>query len=144
MRKLVIRAKDVAGYSPRGAEEVCVSRMLVDRESVGSETFVLNHFALHPGKATSPGAHPAPYDEFYYVLRGCGLLHLGDPAETFPLEPDTVAFIPGGVAHALTNTGDEDLEILTGMPQQLVEGINGLYDERRRAWGTSWKLAKDA
>ena len=143
MRKLVVRTRDVAGFSPPGAGGAFVSRMLIDRESVGSETFVLNHFALRPGLATSPGAHAAPYDEFYYVLRGRGLLHLGEPAETFALEPDTVAFIPAGMAHALTNTGDQDLEILTGMPFQLVEGVNGLYDERLRAWGTSWKLIVD-
>lgn len=144
MPKLVHRTKDVVPFVPRGAEGVCASKMLIDRESVGSETFTLNQFTLHPGQATSPGAHPAPYDEFYYVLRGRGLLHLGDPAATHPLEPGTYAFIPGGTSHALTNTGDEDLELLTGMPFQLPEGINGLYDERRRVWGTSWKEVKDS
>jgi mannose-6-phosphate isomerase-like protein (cupin superfamily) len=145
MSRLVHRTKDVVAFVPRGAEGVCASKMLVDRESVGSETFTLNQFTLHPGKATSGGAHPAPYDEFYYVLSGRGLLHLGnpaagDPAETFDLEPGAYAFIPGGTIHALTNTGEEDLELLTGMPYQLPEGINGLYDERKRTWGTSWKV----
>ena len=139
MRRPVIRTKDVEGFSPASAGGAFVSKLLVDRESVGSESFVLNHFSLKPGRSTSPGAHPSPYDEFYYVLRGHGLLHLGDPAETFPLEPDTVAFIPGGTQHALTNTGEEDLELLTGMPRPLVEGVNTLYDERLRAWGTSFR-----
>jgi mannose-6-phosphate isomerase-like protein (cupin superfamily) len=143
MRKLVFRARDVVGFSPRGAEEAYVSRLLIDRESVGSETMVLNHFALRAGKATAPGAHPAPYDEFYYVLSGCGMLYLGDPPEASMIEPGTYAFIPAGLVHSLRNTGDADLELLTGMPQQLVEGANNLYDERRRTWGTSWKLSEE-
>ena len=84
MSRLVHRTKDVVAFVPRGAEGVCASKMLIDRESVGSETFTLNQFSLHPGQATSGGAHPAPYDEFYYVLSGRGLLHLGSPAASPP------------------------------------------------------------
>ena len=142
-RRLVIRTKEVAGFSPRGAEDCYVSRMLVDRESVGSDALVVNHFTLRPSRGTTPGHHPGPYDEVYYVLRGRGILRLGDPPEAFELEPDTVVFIPSGTTHAVENTGAEDLELLTIMPHQLVEGANALYDERRRTWGTSFVLAKD-
>ena len=140
--KLVFRTEDVAGFSPYGAEESYVSKLLIDEESVGSTSLVVNHFALKPGKETESGHHPDPYDEVYYVLRGCGLLRLGDPPELFSLEPDTVAFIPRGTAHSLKNTGTQDLELITIMPHQLVEGANPLYNERRRTWGTSFRLTR--
>ena len=143
-RKLVFRTKDVAGFSPSGAEDSYVSKLLIDKESVGSTTLVMNHFALKPGKRTEPGHHPEPYDEVYYVLRGSGLLCLGDPPEVFELEPDTVAFIPGGTTHSLENTETEYLELITIMPHQLVEGVNPLYDERRRTWGTSFRLVNQS
>ena len=140
-RKLVFRVSEVAGFSPHGSENDYVSRLLIDRESVGSTSLVVNHFTLKPGKSTEPGKHPHPYDEVYYVLRGCGLLQLGSAPEIFALEPDTIAFIPSETLHCLINTGTVDLDLVTVMPQQLVEGANALYDERIRRWGTSFRLA---
>jgi mannose-6-phosphate isomerase-like protein (cupin superfamily) len=141
--RLVFNVQQIAGFSPSGAEDVFVSRLLVDKESVGSRYLVVNHFTLKPGKATEAGSHPDPYDELYFVLRGRALLRLGDPPEVFELERDTVAFIPAGTIHALENTGTQDLEILTVMPQQLAEGANPLYDARLREWGTSFRLLND-
>ena len=136
--KLVFNVKQVVGFSPRGAEDSYVSRLLIDKESVGSRYLVVNHFTLKSGQATECGIHPDPYDELYYVLHGHALLRLGDPPEVFELEPGTVAFIPAGTRHALENVGTQDLKILTIMPHQLVEGANPLYDARLRAWGTSF------
>jgi hypothetical protein len=34
------------------------------------------------------------------------------------------------------------LELLTIMPQQLVAGVNPIYDERLQSWGTSFRPAK--
>jgi mannose-6-phosphate isomerase-like protein (cupin superfamily) len=142
--RLVFSAKQVQGFSPPGAEDKYVSRMLVDKESVGSQQLVVNHFTLKPGKSTgAAGSHPLPYDELYYVLRGRAVLRLGDPPEVFELEPDTVAFIPASTLHTLENHSSEDFEILTVMPEQLVEGANPLYDARKRLWGTSFRLMRD-
>ena len=136
--KYVQQAKRVAGFTPAGAEGAYVSRLLIDQDTVGSTQLVLNHFTLRPGQTTSAGSHPAPYDEAYYVLRGCGIVRLGPEvaAEAFEIEPDSVVFIPAGTVHALENTGSVDLELVTVMPQQPVEGVNPIYDERRRAWKT--------
>ena len=139
--QLVFKVSDVAGFSPPEAEKDYVSRLLIDRESVGSASLVVNHFTLRPGRSTKPGKHPHPYDEVYYILRGYGLLRLGATPEVFELEPNTIAFIPSETLHSLTNTGTVDLELLTIMPHQLVEGANALYDERLRRWGTSFRLA---
>ena len=71
---------------------------------------------LRPGKSTPSGSHPTPYDELYYVLSGLGVLHLGGKPEVYDVSPDWVASIPGGTPHALHNTGNQDLELLTIMP----------------------------
>ena len=136
--KYVQQARQVAGFTPAGAGGAYVSRLLIDRDTVGSTQLVLNHFTLRPGQTTPAGSHPDPYDEAYYVLRGRGIVRLGPEvaAEVFEIEPDTVVFIPAGTVHALENTGSVDLELVTVMPQQPVEGVNPIYDERRRAWKT--------
>lgn len=142
-RKLVFNRKDVVGFSPPGEEDVFVSRMLIDEESVGSRQLVVNQFTLKPGKWIGQGSHPEPYDEFYYVISGRALLRLGDPPETYDVGPGTVVFIPAGTLHGLENIGDEDFEILTVVPRPLVEGANSIYDARRRAWGKTFKLVDE-
>ncbi len=139
-KTLVFSANDVTGFSPKGHEQAFISRMLVDRESVGSERMVLNYFVLKPGHSTDAGSHPAPFDEVYYVLRGQATLFLHEAQEPHALVPDTVAFIPAGTIHALTNHGATDLELITVMPGPLAKGVNPLYDERKDRWGTSFKL----
>jgi mannose-6-phosphate isomerase-like protein (cupin superfamily) len=142
MRKLVFKAQDVRGFEPEAGHGDFVSRLLVDPDGVGAKSLVVNMFTLRPGKTTGPGgSHPAPYDEVYYVLRGRALLHLGQPAETFEVGPDSVAFIPGGTIHWIDNTGDEDLDLLTIMPGPLRGGVNSVYDGRIKAWGTGFRLA---
>ena len=138
--KLVFHAKDVMPFSPPGAEAAFESRLLIDLSGVGSTDLAVNHFLLKPGQHTDPGAHPKPYDEVYYVLRGQGRVSLGNPPEDTDLTPDMVVFIAGGTRHALLNTGVVDLEIITMMPHPMRPGINGLYDERLRAWGTGFRL----
>jgi mannose-6-phosphate isomerase-like protein (cupin superfamily) len=143
--KLVFRAKDIEPFSLPGAGDAFSSRLLVDPDGVGAQSLVVNHFTLNVGQTTAPpGAHPAPFDEVYYILRGHARLQLGDPAETFEVGPDSVAFIPGGTVHCLNNTGDEPLEILTIMPGPLREGVNPVYDGRRKAWGTGFRLKAGA
>ena len=60
--KYVFNSNNVADFSPAGYEEAFVSRMLIDRDNVGSEKLVMNYFALKPGKKTDQGSHPAPFD----------------------------------------------------------------------------------
>ena len=148
LSKLVFKAKDVAGFSLGGAEDSWESRLLIDKGGVGSNSLVMNHFTLKPGRSTGDaGSHPEPFEEVYYVLSGAGVVYLGDPAEEFNLEPGIVVFIPAGTDHRVVNTGGEDLELLTIMPAELgalPEGANPVYDGRRRAWGKTFKLAAES
>ena len=139
-RRLVFNANEVEGFSPSGSEGVFVSRMLVDQESVGSQKVVVNNFILKPGKSTEAGSHPAPFDEIYYVLRGSGIVFLGDEREPHEIQPNSYVFIPGGTLHYLVNNGNQDLEMITIMPGPLPEGVNTLYDMRKKTWGASFRL----
>lgn len=98
-----------------------------------------NHFTLRPEKETELGRHPSPNDEFYYVLSGEGVVILGEEQEEYPVARNSVVFIPHGTLHALRNLGQEDLELITVMPGQLVEGANPVYDARKRAWGHTFQ-----
>ena len=139
-KRIVFKVNEVAGFSPAHHEDAFISHMLVDQESVGSEKLVMNYFVLKPGKNTDPGSHPKPFDEVYYVLRGQGILYLYASHDPYDLSPDTLAFIPGGTVHSVVNTGSVDLEMITVMPGPLIEGVNTLYDERKKQWGSSFKL----
>ena len=92
------------------------------------------------GMKTEGGKHPCPYEEAYYILRGRGILTLDD--EKFNVEPNTIAYIPCDTYHQLENMGNEDLQTLTIMLLHPKEGVNRVYDEGKRQWGTYLRLVK--
>lgn len=143
-RRRIVQAQQVMPFSPKELEGAYESRLLVESEGMGSTRLQLVHATLKPGESPGGGAaHPEPYDEAYYVLRGRGRMEFEHGAEVYDVGPDTAIFIPGGTWHKITNIGDEDLEFLTIWPLSPAgEGINGVYDGRLRAWGTSFRLAK--
>jgi len=49
-------------------------------------------------------------DQFYYVLEGEGVVHLGE--RDFPLKPGIAVTIPPGVPHAVRNPNDSPLRYL--------------------------------
>jgi len=136
---LVFSSQEVTPFTPPEAEGAYASRLLIDEESVGSTGFVVNHFTLRPGAETELGQHPTPYDEFYYVLEGEGVVTLGEEGEEYAIAEDSVVFIPHDTLHALRNSGSVDLELITVMPGRLVEGANPLYDARKQAWGRTFQ-----
>ena len=141
-RRRIVRAGEVKPYLPEGMGGAYASRLLVDSEGVGSTRLQVVHATLKPGCTPGEGgAHPVPYDEAYYILRGQGLMEFDEGAEAYPVGPDAAIYIPGGTWHRITNTGEDDLEFLTLWPLAPDrEGINGVYDGRKRAWGTSFRL----
>lgn len=142
----VVKVRDVMGFAPKEMEGDYISRLLIEAEGVGSKRLMVVHATLKPGKsAGGGGAHPEPYDEAYYILRGQGRMEFDEGAETYEVGPDTAIYIPAGTWHRITNTGDEDLEFLTLWPlQPATEGVNSVYDERLRAWGCSFRLVNMA
>ena len=140
-KRRIVKVSEVMGFSPAQSQGAYISRLLIEEEGVGSTRLNLVHATLKPGKA--PGdfaAHPAPYDEAYYILRGRGLMEFGAGEEAYEVGPDTAIFIPGGTPHKITNIGAQDLEFLTIWPiAPAEEGINGVHDERKRAWGTTFR-----
>ena len=141
-KEKVFGVREVAGFCPSGSEGIYVSRMLVDSESVGAKKINVNHGTIRRGKSLPGGKHPCPYDEVYYILRGRGLLTIED--KTYEVGPDTVAYIRCGEFHRLANTGNTDLEILTIWSLPLRKGVNPVYDERKRLWGTTFKKINDS
>ena len=144
-QRRIVEAHKVAPFYPEGLEDIYASRLLVEAEGVGSERLQLVHATLKPGESPGGGAaHPPPYDEAYYILRGHARMEFSEGAEVYEVGPDTAIFIPGGTWHKIMNTGDEDLEFLTIWPLAPAgPGVNGVYDGRLRAWGTSFRLVEE-
>ena len=144
-RERIVKVNETMGFSPEESEGAYISRLLIESEGVGSSKLMVVHATLKPGK--TPGdpeehgaAHPPPYDEAYYILRGRGRMEFGEGEECYDVGPDTAIFIPGGTLHKITNIGTEDLEFLTIWPiMPMEEGVNSVYDDRKRAWGTSFR-----
>ena len=68
---------------------------------------------LSGGSADIPVNSQLPYhvheseEEMMFIYRGTGELVV--EGETFPLEPETMVFIPKGLKHTFKNTGEEPL-----------------------------------
>ena len=134
----VVKVDQVMPFSPPGMEDTYVSRMLIDEANSGSRRLHVNHGVVRAGQSLEGAAHRPPYDEIYYVLSGEASLRLGD--EEVDLERGSTVFIPGGTFHALTNKSQtEDFVILTIWPGDPEPGVNGVYDMRKEAWGTTYR-----
>lgn len=68
---------------------------------------VMTRVVMDPGKKTKPHYHEVE-EQTYYVLKGRGLLFVGD--ETYEVAANMAIMIPPGQYHALENTGNEPLE----------------------------------
>ena len=143
-KRRVVQAKEVEGFCPAELGGAYISRMLLEKDGLGSTRLLINHVTMKPHHPLlTGGSHPAPYDEAYYILRGQARVSFDEGRDSYDVGPDTVAFIPGGAWHTIQNTGEDDLEFLTLWPMTPDrEGVNGIMDERQHAWGTGFKLAK--
>lgn len=143
--ELVVQADKIMPFTLPGDEGIYESQCVIDRYGVHSERLSLNRFTLKAGKKLDGGSHPPGNDECYYVVKGRAQLALGGDPQSgeggtiHDIGPETTVFIPGGTYHALDNPYDEDLVILTMWPRLPEPGANPIYDERIRAWGTSFR-----
>ncbi len=88
------------------------SRMLVTEGSVGGNKGSLGYSVFTPGTTLAPVRHET--EEFAYVVSGHGELLLDGDA--LPFGPGDALYVPGGVWHAVSNTGDEDAVMVFGFP----------------------------
>lgn len=133
---ILIKVSELVGFSMPGEEDTYISKNVIDPEICDSTKVQINHGTLKAGKALSGGVHDCPYDEIYYILRGRAKLILGE--EEYEVGPDTAIYISCNTFHKLDNTeGDTDLEIITIWCLPLKEGVNEIYDARKKAWGGS-------
>lgn len=143
-RRAVYHVSEVKPFSPPSANGEYVSRLLVDQTSVGSDFLFMNEFTLEAGCQTYQGNHGLGYDEAYFILEGEGVLFLEDletgDYESYPVSAGSYAFIRGGRGHYIENVGENALRMLTIMPKNPSRGVNGVYDARLAAWGTSFEL----
>ncbi len=65
-----------------------------------------------PGTTLAPVRHET--EEFAFVVAGSGEILLDDGA--LPFAQGDALYIPGGVWHAVSNTGDEDAVMVFGFP----------------------------
>jgi gluconate 5-dehydrogenase len=140
-KQRVVRADEVMPFSPTQTEGKYESRLLIESEGVGSTRLTLVQATVRPsvlsGKAE---CHPIPYDEAYYILRGQARVEFGEGEESYDVGPDVAVFIAAGTKHKIVNRGTDDLVFLAMSPLlPTKEGINPVWDGRKRAWGKTFR-----
>jgi len=84
-----------------------IAQMILDQRTLKDIGF-LAIAMLAKGKVIE--AHADPMEEIYYIYSGEGDMTVGQ--ETRPVNTGDAVWIPKGVLHGLSNTGDRDLYIL--------------------------------
>jgi len=130
----VINPSEVKAYV---CDHTYSSKMLMDDLVAGEKAINVNEGTLTAGCSTAGGVHEKA--EIYIVMKGEATLHLGD--ELYDIKPGSIGFIPGGVFHSLDNKSKTDeFVLLTLWPDA---NDNGLYHERIKAWGKSFKTINE-
>lgn len=97
-----------------------VLRVLFDEETTGVKQLSAWETTFPPGWELPLHTHPAPVEEFLYVLRGRGIERVAD--EEREVGPGSAVFIPPDVPHGLRNTGDEMIVLLVVVsPPGIIE-----------------------
>jgi len=141
---ILIRASNVKPYV---YSENYSSYMLLDHTNSTAKNIHINKGLLKVGAALLPASKHGELgeeenNETYVMLKGKCRFEL-DGEELF-LRPGDIVFIPAGVYHGLDNReGTEDVELLTVWSKVPREGVNRIYDMRRKEWGKSYKTADE-
>ena len=86
-------------------------QFLVDKQSVGSEDFLLGWTVLPPGARHDRHRHHQA-EEFLIVLQGSGKIYTDDGHEA--AGKGDVIFTPRGHWHGFDNTGDDEVVLVWG------------------------------
>jgi quercetin dioxygenase-like cupin family protein len=111
----VVRGPGSVAAEPMAGEGVkdVMRRVLISPDE-GWEGWVMRLFEIAPGGHTPRHAHDWPHINF--VAEGAGELHMD--GEDLEIEKGSAAFVPAGVVHQYTNTGDEPLALLCIVPER--------------------------
>ncbi len=113
-RKVVGRKDDVAAVTlaGEGIQDV-VKRVLVS-PAEGWDGWVMRLFDVEPGGHTPRHQHDWPHINF--IASGKGVLHLD--GEDYELEAGSYAYVPAGLVHQFTATGDEVFSFVCIVPER--------------------------
>jgi mannose-6-phosphate isomerase-like protein (cupin superfamily) len=100
------RYDDIPPYRTKDGSEI---RELLHPNHHGNQNQSLAEATIPIGSETLRHFHQRT-EELYYVIRGNGLMMLGD--ERFGISPGDTVLIPLGTPHHVANTGNEPLCIL--------------------------------
>ncbi|MFF2244365.1 cupin domain-containing protein [Arthrobacter sp. NPDC058130] len=103
-------ALDKVGLS--GQRDQGLVSTLISRDLSGSDDLCVSWGRILPGQHHLCHHHPDA-SEFYVVLSGTPLVHLG--ASTYRAKPGDGIYIPRGTTHGLTNDGEENVELIVGV-----------------------------
>jgi mannose-6-phosphate isomerase-like protein (cupin superfamily) len=87
-----------------------INDLVVDRaDAVSSEAFVV---IVEPGKATHVHKHN-DVEQIFYIIKGKGILTVGDDKKEYQVKPAQVVKIPPGTLHSVRSRGKIPLKYLS-------------------------------
>ena len=126
----VINSREVKPFSTGPTYD---SRMILDDIVAGTKTVQINEGTLKGGCNTGGGTHED--NEIYYIVKGEGILTLGD--KVYDVSQGSLVFIPAGVFHAVKNKSKKKDFVLITIWMDASK--NEMYELRMKAWGKSFK-----
>jgi len=107
MAKYVIPMDETRSFVPPGHVK-CNTRVLLEEANVGCKNFAMFRSEFDVGGIAEPHTHP--FEQAYYVLRGEGIVAIGD--QEFKVKEGDSVYCPPNIPHAVKNTGNEPLWLL--------------------------------
>ncbi|MCU1326047.1 MAG: Cupin 2, conserved barrel domain protein [Bryobacterales bacterium] len=104
---IIADLKEIAGrdYPARRRTQNLVGGM----SPIQATAFAMGNVTLEPNGGQVPW-HNQEQEEVYFIVEGTGEMCLGDERQT--ISAGQAAFIPPGVFHQLTNTGDTPMRMI--------------------------------
>jgi mannose-6-phosphate isomerase-like protein (cupin superfamily) len=99
----IINIDDISG---RHIDTPGMTRTIKD--ILATDKMTTHWAAVPPGQSTSEHSHPLS-EEIVYIVKGAGRCRVGE--QIGELRPNCMLFVPEGVPHQFTSTGNEDLII---------------------------------
>ncbi len=119
--KYVFEKKEVFGVRMKDRDQTAY--IWLDKLS-GAQNFSIGSSDVDADNATRMHSHESE-QEIMFVYKGKGLAVIED--KSYPLEPETLVFVPPKVEHQLKNTGPEKLSFVffyvPGGPEQYLRKI---------------------